>query len=272
MSRGRLGPGDVSPEGVDRSRGRVGSGGRAGGDAVDVEDLFADTRAAAVRVVGDGQEVPGVEAHRGRQGAGGVVSARHAPQPTVDRRSLHAQEGHVPSVRAADPDDRAVGVGVDVGPGRDRQRVVRAEPGPDVGLHVAGDAVDLDRIARVAGDPAGAAEERGRVAVPRRIDGARAGSLVEAPEAEQPGAERSPTSCAQVAPQAPQLPASVVVASQVMGTTTPTTRSPFAPAPIVCEKLSPLTPVPVALTSMATPPAPAALRGASSALAVTASA
>ena len=64
-----------------------------------------------------------------------------------------------------------------------------------------------------------------------------------------------------MAPQAPQLPPSVAVLSQVIGTTTPTTSRPFAPAPIVCEKVNPLAPVPVALASMATPPAPAAVRG-----------
>ena len=58
-----------------------------------------------------------------------------------------------------------------------------------------------------------------------------------------PVLSEAPTSCAQVVPQAPQLPASVVVVSQVMGTTTPTTSRPFAPAPIVCEKVNPLAPV-----------------------------
>ncbi len=75
-----------------------------------------------------------------------------------------------------------------------------------------------------------------------------------------PVLSEAPTSCAQVAPQAPQLPASVAVLSQVIGTTTPTTKRPFAPAPMVWEKVKPLAPVPVALASMETPPAPAAVR------------
>src|SRR4051812_1908594 len=65
---------------------------------------------------------------------------------------------------------------------------------------------------------------------------------------------------AQVVPQAPQLPPSVASVSQTIGTTTPTSRRPFVPAPIVCENVNPLVPVPVAVASTVMPPAAAAGR------------
>ena len=132
---------------------------------------------------------------------------------------------------------------------------------PIGGLHVAGAAVPLERrrpgVAR--GPGWGSLNSVARVAVPEE-----SAEVVPEPSSKcqrpsRPRGERDATSCAQVAPQAPQLPASVAMSSQVIGTTTPTTSRPFAPAPIVCENVSPLAPVPVALASTATPPAPGGL-------------
>ncbi len=76
-----------------------------------------------------------------------------------------------------------------------------------------------------------------------------------------PLASVPPVLPAQVVPQAPQLPASLVVVSQTIGVTTPTRMMPLAPVPMVCAKVNPLAPDPVALASTATSLAPLEMCG-----------
>src|SRR5450755_3449891 len=54
--------------------------------------------------------------------------------------------------------------------------------------------------------------------------------------------ESDSVSTEHVVPHVPQLPESVVVSAQLTCVTTPTTSSPFVPAPIVCAKVRPLAP------------------------------